>query len=144
MLCSGEDGAVISHGARASLTLKPQGLETSRLGSRLQQHPKNSVWNGRSTQSLHASLHARLQGDEIGMWGLADLCFSSMGRVESQDNSLCTSLQTWMFCASISPKARLIQISPPSLPQGIPVSHSPQQVTVTVQWSSCPQSRSHH
>lgn len=40
MLCSSQDRAVISHGARAALTSDPQGLETSGLGSRLQQPGK--------------------------------------------------------------------------------------------------------
>jgi len=38
--CRGKDDAVIHHGTRASLTWKPQGLETSRLGSRLQHCPQ--------------------------------------------------------------------------------------------------------
>lgn len=80
-LCSSQDGAVISHRARAALTFNPQGLETSRLGSRLQQSGKLCLkWQE------HTGPLCKASGRCSRHRGEGDLCFSSMGRGDSQDN----------------------------------------------------------
>lgn len=136
---SSQDSAVISHGARAVLTFNPQGLETSGLGSRLQQSVKLCLKRQEHTGPLcKASGRARWSRHRAG----GDLCFSSVGRGTARTTDP-TFPDTWVSHTTVSPTGHLIQTIPPSLPHGTPVPHSAQQVTVTVQWSSCPHSRSY-
>lgn len=81
-LCSSQHHAIISHRARAVLTFNPQGLETSGLGSSLQQSAKPCLkWQEHTGPLCKASGRARWSRHRGG----GDFCLSSMGRGDSQD-----------------------------------------------------------